>query len=93
MRRSALVVGLAIAALGITGSAVTSQGPSDACALLKTSEIQALAGSAKIGEGVASTAALGTRACQYKGGTGGNVQSGLSRDSWLGPRRASPMSR
>lgn len=78
MSKNGLVVALAMAALGITGSPLNAQKPSDACALFMTLELQALAGSAKIGNGVASTDALGSRSCQYKWGTGGNVQSGLS---------------
>jgi hypothetical protein len=78
MSKSRFVVGLAMAALGLTASTLDAQIPRNACALLRTPEIQALAGGAKIGDGVPTTDALGSRACQYKWGTGGNVQSGLS---------------
>ena len=66
-----------MAALELSGSAADAQNPADACALLKTAEIQALAGSAKVGPGEADSAAF-TRTCQYRWGTGGNVQSGRS---------------
>jgi hypothetical protein len=66
----------AIAGLATTGSDVDAQKPKDACALLKSTELQALAGNATIGNGTSSTDALGSLSCQYKWGTGGNVQSG-----------------
>jgi hypothetical protein len=78
MGRRDLVIGLAMATVAITGSTLHAQSPGTACALLRAPEIQPLAGSAKIGEGVPSTDALGSRACQYKWGTGGNVPGGLS---------------
>src|SRR5262245_2310302 len=78
MSKGGFVVGLAMAAFGITGSTLHAQSPSTACALLRAPEIQTLAGGAKVGDGVPSTDAIGTRACQYRWGTGGNVQGGRS---------------
>jgi hypothetical protein len=78
MTKNALVIGLALAVLGVSGSAVKAQNPGDGCALLQAAEIQALAGTAKVGAGKASTDALGSRTCQYEWGTGGNVQAGRS---------------
>jgi hypothetical protein len=78
MTRNALVVGLALVCLGVSGSAVKAQKPGDGCALLQAAEIQALAGTAKVGDGKATTDALGSRTCQYEWGTGGNVQTGRS---------------
>ena len=78
MMKNALVVGLTWTLLGGNGSAVNAQNPGDGCALLQAAEIQALAGTAKVGAGKASTDALGSRTCQYEWGTGGNVQSGRS---------------
>jgi hypothetical protein len=77
MSKSALAAGLALAALGVGGSTVEAQKPPDPCALLKAPEIQALAGTAKVGSGKPDSAAF-TRACRYEWGTGGNVQSGKS---------------
>jgi hypothetical protein len=73
-----LIVGLVLTFVGVSGSAVKAQNAGDACALLQAAEIQALAGTAKVGAGKASTDALGSRTCQYEWGTGGNVQSGRS---------------
>jgi hypothetical protein len=72
------VVGLVLTLVGVTGSVVHAQNAGDACALLQAAELQAIAGSAKVGAGKASTDALGSRACQYEWGTGGNAQSGRS---------------
>jgi hypothetical protein len=76
MGKKLLVWVSAIAGLATTGSDVDAQKPKDACALLKSTELQALAGNATIGNGTSSTDALGSLSCQYKWGTGGNVQSG-----------------
>jgi len=78
MTKNALVIVLALVLLGVSGSAVKAQKPGDGCALLQAAEIQALAGTAKVGAGKASTDALGSRTCQYEWGTGGNVQTGRS---------------
>ena len=78
MTKNALMVGLALVCFGVSASAVKAQKPGDGCALLEAAEIQALAGTAKVGEGKGSTDALGSRMCQYVWGTGGNVQSGRS---------------
>jgi hypothetical protein len=75
---NALGVGLTLVVVGISGSVVEAQKPGDGCALLRASEIGALAGSATVGPGEPSTDALGSRTCQYEWGTGGNVQSGRS---------------
>jgi len=77
MTTHALVAVLALAALELSGSAVEAQKPADPCALLQPAEIQALAGSAKVGPGKADSTSF-TRACNYEWGTGGNVQSGRS---------------
>src|SRR5262245_51138112 len=78
MTKNALVLSLALALLGIDGPAVTAQMTGDACALLQAAEIQALAGTAKVGAGSASTDALGSQLCRYEWGAGNNVQSGRS---------------
>ena len=78
MTKNALVVGLALVCLEVSASAVKAQKPSDGCALLQAAEIQALAGTAKVGVGKVTTDALGSRTCQYEWGTGGNVQTGRS---------------
>ncbi|MGH7535753.1 MAG: hypothetical protein ACREMG_09220, partial [Gemmatimonadales bacterium] len=61
MGTNALILGLVVATAGGAPPAP----PKDPCALLKPAEVQALAPSAKIGAGVASTvsAALGAFAC------------------------------
>jgi hypothetical protein len=53
---------------------ITAQ-PKDACALLKSSEIQALAGSA-IGHGESAKDELGSLTCVYKWGKGINAYNG-----------------
>jgi hypothetical protein len=78
MIKNVLVVGLVLAFLSVSKSAVNAQNTGDGCALLQAAEIQTLAGTAKIGPGKASTDALGSRSCHYEWGTGGNVQSGRS---------------
>jgi hypothetical protein len=77
MKADAFVVGVVLAAVGVIGSALAAEQPGDGCSILKPAEIQTLAGSAKV-DAVASTDGLGSRLCQYKWGTGGNVQSGKS---------------
>ena len=80
MGMKALILVLAIAALRVAPAAAGSPAalPKDPCALLKTSEIQALAPGAQIGDGVSNTdlVDLGSVACKYEWGTGGNVASG-----------------
>jgi hypothetical protein len=66
------------AVFGIIGSAVDAQKSGDGCALLQATEIQALAGTVKVGAGKVGTGALDSRTCEYEWGTGGNVQSGRS---------------
>jgi hypothetical protein len=78
MSKNGFVVALTIAALGISISILRAQKPANACGLLTTTEIQTLAGSAKIGDGVPSTDPLGSMNCRFKWGTGNNVQSGVS---------------
>ena len=78
MTKNALIVRLALACLAASGSAVKAQQPGDACALLKPTEIQALAGTATVGAGKASTDALGSRLCRFEWGSGANVQGGQS---------------
>jgi hypothetical protein len=78
MMRIALVAGLTVALLGITASAVQAQKPGDGCSLLQGSEVQALAGSTKVGTGKPETDALGSRLCRYEWGTGANVPHGQS---------------
>lgn len=60
LRTTALIVALAIAGLQFTGSASAAAAamPKDACALLKSADIQALAPNANIGSGVTDTTAL-----------------------------------
>ena len=77
MTYHALVAGLALAILELGGSPVEAQKAADACALLQPGEVQALAGSAKVGPGKPDSAAF-TQACTYEWGTGGNVQTGRS---------------
>src|SRR6266850_1125606 len=78
MTKDTFVVGLALVCLGVSELAVQAQKSGDGCALLQAAEVQALAGTAKVGAGKASTDALGSRMCRYEWGTGGNVQSGRS---------------
>ncbi len=77
MKADAFVVGVVLATVGIIGSALAAEQPGDGCGILKPEEIQSLAGSAKV-DAVASTDGLSSRLCQYRWGTGGNVQSGRS---------------
>ena len=66
------------ALLTLNASAVDAQTPKDGCALLQPAEVQTLAG-VQVGAGKAEKDdALGSRACRYEWGTGGNVQSGKS---------------
>jgi len=76
MDKRRFVLVLALAGVATTGSAADAQKAKDACALLTSAEIQPLEGNAKVGNGVPSTDALGSRNCQYKWGAGGNVQGG-----------------
>ena len=78
MMRNALVAGLTVALLGIGASAVQAQKPGDGCSVLQGPEVQALAGSTKVGTGKPETDALGSRLCRYEWGTGNNVPSGRS---------------
>jgi hypothetical protein len=55
-----------------------AQEPAGGCALLLVAEIQALAGSDKVGPGKGTVDELGSRICEYTWGTGGNVQGGRS---------------
>ncbi|HUM09447.1 MAG TPA: hypothetical protein VLT82_00690 [Myxococcaceae bacterium] len=68
---------MVLANMGAIGSSLAAEMPADGCNILKTAEIQALAGGAKV-SAVASTDALGSRHCQYTWGTGGNVHAGRS---------------
>jgi hypothetical protein len=77
MTKNALV-GLTIAILGGNVPSMQAQKPGDGCSLLQAAEIQALAGSAKVGAGKPETDALGSRLCHYEWGTGANVQHGRS---------------
>jgi hypothetical protein len=78
MTKNALVVGLAVAILSARGAAVKAQKTGDACVLLQAAEIQALAGTGKVGAGQSSTDPLGSRLCRFEWGSGGNVQAGRS---------------
>ena len=78
MMRNALVPALTVALFGINASAVQAQKSGDACSVLQGTDVQALAGSTKIGAGKPETDALGSRLCRYQWGTGNNVQSGQS---------------
>jgi hypothetical protein len=78
MMRNALVAGVTVALLGINASAVQAQKAGDGCSLLQGAEVQALAGSIKVGTGNPSTDPLGSRLCHYEWGAGNNVQSGRS---------------
>ncbi len=55
-----------------------AQKSGDGCSVLQAAEVQALAGSAKVGAGKPETDALGSRLCRYEWGAGANVQSGES---------------
>ena len=77
MRPDTFVVAVMLGTVGVVGSVLAAETSADACSILKASEIQTLAGSAKV-DGVASTDGLGSRLCQHRWGTGGNVQSGRS---------------
>lgn len=78
MTKNALVGGLALAILSVSGSSVTAQKIVDACALLQAAEIQLLAGTGTVRAGQASTDPLGSRLCRYEWGSGANVQRGGS---------------
>jgi hypothetical protein len=77
MRADTFVFAVVLGTVGVLGSALAAEKSADACGILKGAEIQTLAGSAKV-EGVPSTDGLGSLLCQYRWGTGGNVQSGRS---------------
>jgi len=77
MRTDTFVVGVLLGTVGVMASALAAEQSADACSILKAAEIQTLAGSAKV-DGVASTDGLDSRLCQYRWGTGGNVQGGRS---------------
>lgn len=76
--RNALVAGLTVALIGINASAGQAQQPGDGCSVLLAAEVQALAGSTKVGAGKPETDPLGSRLCHYEWGTGNNVQHGRS---------------
>jgi hypothetical protein len=78
MMKHVPAVGLALALLGTSVPAAQAQQPGDACSLLQGAEVEALAGSSKVGPGRPETDALGSRLCRYAWGTGGNVQGGRS---------------
>jgi hypothetical protein len=68
-----------MAAMGVPDVGAHAQKARDACSLLTAAEIQTLAGGATAGTGTAGPDdALGSRTCQYRWGTGNNVQSGRS---------------
>jgi hypothetical protein len=73
-----LAIGLILTLVGVSGFGVITQNAGDGCTLLQATEIQALAGTAKVGAGKGSVDALGIRTCEYAWGTGGNVYSGRS---------------
>lgn len=77
MTNRLLAAGLALAILELGGSPAEAQKAADACALLQAREVQALAGSAKVGPGKPDSAAF-RHACTYEWGTGENVQTGRS---------------
>jgi hypothetical protein len=77
MTKNALVGGLAVVVLSVWGSAAIAQKTGDACALLQATEIQGLAGTAKVSAGQASTDPLGSQLCRYQWGSGANVQGGM----------------
>jgi hypothetical protein len=78
MMRNALVAGVTVALLGSNASTVHAQKAGDGCSLLQGAQVQALAGSTKVGAGKPSTDPLGSRLCHYEWGAGNNVQSGRS---------------
>lgn len=78
MTKNLLVPGLTVVLLGTGAFAVQAQKPGDGCSLLQAGEIQAFAGSAKVGAGKPDTDPLGSRLCRYEWGTGANVPSGQS---------------
>ncbi len=78
MMNTACSVGLVLAVLGFSPSALQAQGFGDGCSLLKGAEVQALAGAATVGPETASSDALGSRLCRYEWGTGNNAQHGRS---------------
>jgi hypothetical protein len=77
METNALVLGLAVLTLGVAGSGIAAP-PKDPCSLLMPAEIQAVTPGANIGVGVSSVVSkeLGTFACVYKWGSGGNAVTG-----------------
>jgi hypothetical protein len=77
MRTDTFVVGVVLGTVGVMASALAAETSADACSILTSAEIQTLAGSAKV-DAVPSTDGLGSRLCQYRWGTGGNVYSGKS---------------
>jgi hypothetical protein len=78
MPKHAVVFVSCLTVLGIAGERLLAQKPVDPCSLVTPAELQTLAGTAKVDAGAASTDALGSRSCQYRWGTGGNVQGGRS---------------
>ena len=80
MGMKALFLVLTIAALRVAPAVAGSPAalPKDPCAILKISEIQALAPNAQISDGVSNTelVELGSVACEYEWGAGNNVASG-----------------
>jgi hypothetical protein len=66
-----------LVALLLSGSPRVSSSP-DPCTVLKQADVQAFAGSAKVGVAVATTLAAGMGAsCQYRWGTGASPAAGL----------------
>jgi len=77
MKTTTFVVGAMLGTVGVLGAALAAEKSADGCSILNAAEVQTLAGSAKV-DATPSTDALGTRSCQYKWGTGANVQGGKS---------------
>ena len=78
MTKHVAAAGLALAALALWKPSVSAQKTGDACSLLQATDIQMLAGTAKVGPGAPSTDPLGSQLCRYQWGTGGNVTNGRS---------------
>jgi hypothetical protein len=78
MGKHSLITGAALVFLAVGEPAVNAEKTADGCALLKPTEVQALAGAVKIGAGKASVGPFDDRVCEYQWGSGGNVQSGKS---------------
>lgn len=78
MSKNALIVGLALAAGAVMNAGGQSAAmPKDACALLTTAEVQAIAGGAAVKDGTpGKVAALGSLSCTYTWGTGSNAATG-----------------